>query len=310
MNKLKKRIVKYFVCCAFGISVAESMIDSTFTDLILPAYADNETVVKLLVPLHLSICIFMFFLGAYIFYGLTKRAMEAESKRQVQEQNLLYSCIAHDLKTPMTSVLGFASALKDGKIQPDEQEEILDIIYRKSRHMNDLIETLSAYARLGTESYVLEPRPVDLCILVRDLVAMHYSEFEDRHMELQIEIPDESIVCQLDEKEFRRAVNNLIVNAYKHNPEGTGVLIKVQEEKGKAMVTVADQGEKIPQELAQSMFKPFVCGDISRASGNGSGLGLAIARSIVRTHGGELMYQYTEQSNQFVLTLPLMEKSR
>ena len=87
-------------------------------------------------------------------------------------------------------------------------------------------------------------------------------------------------------------------------------MIKIQEEKGKAMVTVADQGEKIPQELAQSMFKPFVCGDISRASGNGSGLGLAIARSIVRTHGGELMYQYTEQSNQFVLTLPLMEKSR
>ena len=288
MNQLKKLIVKYFVLCAFGISVAESVIDSTFADLLMPAYADHETVGYLLVTWHLVLCILVFFLGAYLFYGLTKKAMEAESKRQMQEQNLLYSCIAHDLKTPMTSVQGFASALKDGKIKPEEQEEVLDIIYRKSRHMNDLIETLSAYSKLGTESYVLETKAVNLCTLVRDLAAMHYSEFEDRHMELQIEIPDAPIICQLDEKEFQRAVNNLIVNAYKHNREGTGVLIKVQSENGTAIVTVADQGEKIPQEFAKNMFKPFVCGNSSRTSGNGSGLGLAISGMIVEKHGGRL----------------------
>ena len=126
MNQLKKLIVKYFVLCAFGISVAESVIDSTFADLLMPAYADHETVGYLLVTCHLVLCILVFFLGAYLFYGLTKKAMEAESKRQMQEQNLLYSCIAHDLKTPMTSVQGFASALKDGKIKPEEIGAILE----------------------------------------------------------------------------------------------------------------------------------------------------------------------------------------
>lgn len=292
MNKLKKLIVKYFVLCAFGISVAESVVDSSFCDILLPFLAikfpESKVLALLTVIIQFFLLFLLFFTGAYIFYRLVKKAIEAESKRQIQEQNLLYSCIAHDLKTPMTSVQGFASALRDGKIKPDEQEEILDIIYKKSRHMNELIETLFMYSKLGTENYLLNLKHTNLCSLVRDLAAVHYSEFEDRNMELYIEIPEEPIFCQLDEKEFQRVVNNLIVNAYKHNPKGTDVMIKVHAENGNAFVTVADNGEEIAEELAETMFKPFVCGNTSRTSGNGSGLGLAISAAIVKKHGGKL----------------------
>lgn len=288
MNKLKTLIVNYFVFCAVGISIALSAVDSTFVDFLFPKYTDNEAVFKMLIAADILISVLLFFLGAYIFYRLIKKAIKAESKRQVKEQNLLYSCIAHDLKTPMTSVQGFALALRDGKIKPEEQAEILDIIYKKSRHMNELIETLYEYSKLGTENYELHLNQTNLCSLVRDLAAMHYSEFEDKNMELDIEIPEEPIFCQLDEKEFRRAVNNLIVNAYKHNGKGISVLIKVQAENGTVFVTIADNGEKIPQELAETMFKPFVCGNDSRTSGNGSGLGLAISSAIVEKHGGKL----------------------
>ena len=294
MKKLKFSILKYFALCSFGISIAQGFVDLIFDQLILPRYMKNGintsegVVVAIIMLAWLLISLSVFFMGAYLFYRLIKKATEAESKRQVQEQNLLYSCIAHDLKTPITSVQGFAAALKDGKIKPEEQAEILDIIYRKSHHMNELIDTLSTYSKLGTESYQLTFKSSNLCTIVRDLVAENYSELEEKKMELNIEIPEEPIFCQLDEREFRRAVNNLIVNACKHNAKGTDILIKVQEENGKAFVMVADGGEKIPKELAETMFHPFVSGNASRTSGKGSGLGLAISAAIVGKHGGKL----------------------
>ena len=108
MNKLKRLIVKYFVFCTVGISIAESAVDSTFFDVLLPKWVDNKLLFAILTVSYYPILFFIFFWGAYILYGLTKKAIEAESNRQVQEQNLLYSCIAHDLKTPMTSGQGFA----------------------------------------------------------------------------------------------------------------------------------------------------------------------------------------------------------
>ena len=292
MNKLKRLIAKYFVFCCLGVSVSESVVDSTFGDILLPFLAmkfpESKLLALLTVMMYFLLLILLFFVGAYIFYRLAGKAIVAESKRQVQQQNLLYSYITHDLKTPMTSVQGFASALRDGKIKPEEQGEILDIIYQKSQYMNDLIETLFRYSKMGTESYTLNLKKTNLCSLVRDLAAVHYSEFEDRNMELEIEIPDEAIFRQLDEKEFCRAVNNLIVNAYKHNPKGTAVLIKVHAKNNAAFVTVADNGREISEELAKTMFQPFVSGNASRTSGTGSGLGLAISQMIVKKHGGQL----------------------
>lgn len=88
-------------------------------------------------------------LGAYVFYRLVRKAVDAESRRRVAKQNMLYSCIAHDLETPMTSVQGFAGALRDGKIKSEEQGEICDIIYRKTKHMNDLIHNRKNARRKG-----------------------------------------------------------------------------------------------------------------------------------------------------------------
>ena len=288
MNKLKLKILKYFVFCSLGISVAESMLDSTFYDLLVPKFGTDETSITLLYAANIMLSFVLIFIGACIFYHFVKKAIKAESRRQTHELNLIYSYIAHDLKTPMTSVQGFSSALKDGKIRPDEQGEILDIIYRKSRYMNELIETLSDYSRLGTESYSLSLLKVNLCILIRDIAAVNYSEFENKGIELEIDIPDEAVYCMLDEKEFRRAVNNLVVNAYTHNVKGTTVLIKVHTENGTVFVTVADNGEKLPQELVETMFEPFVSGSASRESGKGSGLGLAISARVAQMHGGRL----------------------
>lgn len=296
MDKLRRKIIIYFIICTVGISAAESvsnvMFDIIMEKVIIPNIEPNPqmTAVLLMTAAAIAVSIIILAVGALIFYRLVRRAVEEESRRRTAEQNILYSCIAHDLKTPMTSVQGFAAALRDGKIKAEEQGEICDIIYLKTKHMNELVDTLSAYSKLGTEDFALNPEDVNVCTLVRDTAAMNYSDFESKGMEMIIDIPDEAVICSLDKKEFTRAVNNVIVNAGKHNRNGCEVLIKVHSEENGAFITVADSGEPIAEELVPTLFDPFVCGNASRTSGTGSGLGLAVSARIAEKHGAKLTY--------------------
>ncbi len=226
--------------------------------------------------------------GAYLFYRLTSKAWQKESMRQMNERNMLYSCIAHDLKIPMTSVQGFATALKEGKVKPQEQAEIYDIIYNKSCYMNELLDTMFTFSKLNMDDYELSLRELDVCSFVRALVALHYDGFEARDMNLDIDIPEESMVCNIDEKEMKRAVSNLLVNAYKHNEKGANILVRVSVQGDMAKIIVADNGEVIDKEKATTIFEPFAKGDAARTSGKGTGLGLAIASLVVQKHGGRL----------------------
>ena len=296
MDKLRKKIIRYFLICAVGISIAESLsntiFDSVMERVIRPRFEQNPNpaAVVLMVTASIAVSILILAAGAFIFYRLVRKAVEEESLHRTAEQNMLYSCIAHDLKTPMTSVQGFASALRDGRIKPDEQGEICDIIYLKTRHMNELVDTLSAYSKLGTEDFALNLEEANICTLVRDTAAMNYSDFESKGIEMVIDIPDEAIICSLDKKEFTRAVNNVIVNAYKHNKSDCEVLIQVQTDGESVFITVADTGEVIPGELVPTLFEPFVCGNVSRTSGTGSGLGLAVSARVAEMHGMKLTY--------------------
>lgn len=297
MDKLRKKIIKYFLLCTLGISLVQQTADALFQKLfdkvILPKYeaSDNAAVAVLSAVLYIVLSLFILLFGAYVFYRLVRKAVNAESRRRAEEQNMLYSCIAHDLKTPMTSVQGFAAALRDGKIKEEEQGEICDIIYLKTKHMSELVDTLSAYSKLGTEDFSLNLDEADICTVVRDTAAMNYADFESKGIEMNIDIPDEPVMFSLDIKEFARAINNVIVNASKHNESGCEVLIRVHTEDGRIFVTVADTGRLIPKELVPALFDPFVCGNASRTSGTGSGLGLAVSARIAEKHGMTLSYR-------------------
>lgn len=113
-------------------------------------------------------------------------------------------------------------------------------------------------------------------------------EFECRAMELEVEIPETPIMCNIDAVQFKRAVQNLITNAYKHNENGTRVGIQVKNTKKNVRILVSDAGLPIDRELQENMFESFVCGNESRTSKDGSGLGLAITKRIVEKHGGRV----------------------
>ena len=241
--------------------------------------------------------------AAYFFYKRIGKVLKQERERRVKEQNLLYAALAHDLKTPMTSVQGFAKALSDGKIKPDEQQEIFDIIYQKSNSMNDMVNTLFDYAKFGTEEYKPNLTSINLCTLIRDIVAENYCDFEEHQIDLEIDIPGTEILITGDKNELKRAFSNLIVNIYKHNPDGIRAEISVTKENEKSIVRISDSGNAIPEDM--DIFEPFVTENTARTAGHGSGLGLAITKRIIQRHHGTIVVLKSQNNytKSFVMEL-------
>ena len=250
---------------------------------------------------------------AAVSFGVTVSAKVAElteEQRRQQEayerqRNLLLSDVAHDLKTPMTTVAGYAQALAEGEVKnPDTQQEYLDAIKRKSMQMNELIGLLFEYVKLDSEGFSLKKEETDLAELLREAVASLYTDFEEKGMELSLSIPEEPGLLLLDPVQFSRAIRNLLTNAIKHNPSGTTVGVNMQDKSRELVVEVWDNGVTIPSEMAAHLFEPFVQGDASRRSANGSGLGLSITQKIVAMHGGSIRLKQEEARKAFVIKLP------
>lgn len=309
MEKLKKQIIKNFIIYALGLSVAESILDSLFDDCLFQLVEDNTVQMKLLLAVYLILSIVFFIIAAVCFYKAVSRKIEEETRRQINEKNMLIANMAHDLKTPITSILGFSRALKDKKVQTDEQEEISGIIYEKAKRTDELINIMFRYSKLETEDYKLTLEKQNICALIRNVVADNYSEFEQREIEVQIDIPEKAYICSIDNIEFVRAFHNIIVNAYKHNPEGSRVLVAVQKKNEKVVIIVADNGDVFTEKMLKTIFEPFVCGSESRNSRDGSGLGLAISKKIIEKHNGRLYVKedILNYSKGFVIELEICD---
>ena len=248
----------------------------------------------------LLIMVFLFLLGfsllpyvagALWYYKIVtvkvNELLEEEKEHQLtyeRKRNLLLSDIAHDIKTPITTICGYSKALAEGMVQEEKQQTYLDTIYTKSLRRDELVTLLFEYVKLGSEGYVLNRQPADLAELLRENVAVLYEEFEDKEMELLLDIPEQPVMYEMDRLQMGRVISNLLTNALRYGREGGRVLVRLQEE----VITVADDGEQIDPEFAEHIFEPFARGDKARTTNGGTGLGLGIASQIVKMHGGRL----------------------
>ena len=231
---------------------------------------------------------------------------EEMQKLYEKKRNLMLSDIAHDLRTPITTIAGYSKALNDDMVISEEKKkEYLQAIENKSARMNDLINLLFEYVRLDSENYGLRRDEIDLPELIRTVAASLYSDVEEKGMEFQIAIPEEVHMVSLDRVQFSRVVVNLINNAIKHNEAGTTISLEMKQEKGKTLILVSDDGGLIPTFLAEHIFEPFAMGDASRTAQSGSGLGLSIAKKIVEMHGWtlELKQYYEENRKSFIIEI-------
>ncbi len=216
-----------------------------------------------------------------------KKIEDAEKEKQREyerKRNLMLSDIAHDLRTPMTTVSGYARALSDGVVKDeDKKKEYLDAIRAKSERMNELITFLFDYVKTDSEGFELHKENADICELVRETVAVLYQDAVDAGMELDIDIPEEKIVSEVDKLQLSRVITNLVTNAIKHNKKNTSIGIIV-ERNDDLKIMICDNGGKIDDDAAEHIFEPFYTGDESRNSKGGTGLGLSIAKKIISLH--------------------------
>lgn len=218
---------------------------------------------------------------------------EAIQRSYEKQRNLMLSDIAHDLRTPITTIGGYAKALNDGMVtQEEKRKEYLEAIENKSQRMSDLITLLFDYVKLGSEGFELKLEQTDLCELFRENAALLYSDVEEKGMEFVIEIPEEPCMVEVDALQFSRVVINIINNAIRHNAPGTEIKLELRQEAGRTVVIISDNGELIEDYVAEHIFEPFAVGDQSRRTKGGNGLGLSIAKKIVQMHGWSLnLYQ-------------------
>ena len=221
-------------------------------------------------------------------------------------RNLMLSDIAHDLRTPITTIAGYSKALNDGMVISEEKKkEYLEAIENKSERMSELITLLFDYVRLDSDNFNLKKTKVDITELLRENAALLYADVEEKGMEFCIDIPEEPYMVEVDKLQFSRVITNLINNALKHNGPGTEVILEMKTVEDAIQIIVSDNGNLISPILAEHIFEPFVVADASRESKGGSGLGLSIAQKIVQMHGGtlELKQYYEDHKKSFIINI-------
>lgn len=229
---------------------------------------------------------------------------EAENRRLEESRSRLLADLSHDLKTPVTTIQGYAHALRLGMAENEsKRERYLELISQKSAHLTALIEDLTRFSSLDSPDYPLSPAPSDLVELVRELAAEYYELFAGKKMPLTVDLPRGSFVFAFDTKLVRRAISNLLSNTLNYGPSGTEVVLRLRQTGGLAELTVADHGGGIAEPLASTIFDPFVRGDDARGSRGGTGLGLSIARKTAELHGGTLELVPVQGRTVFRFTL-------
>lgn len=256
--------------------------------------------------LLIFLCMYLLpYIAGVLYYSsiVIKKMEEVREydRRQREEfarkRNLLLSDITHDLKTPITTIAGYAQALNDGVVKdPAKQKQYLTAIQKKSLEMSELITLLFHYVKLDSEGFSLKKEKVNITEFMLRIAADVYTDMEDAGMEYDVDIPEEAGFAEVDKAQFTRAMNNLITNAVKHNSPGTKIEIRMKKEFGSWIIKVMDSGEKIEEALVEHLFDPFVMGDESRNSRSGSGLGLSVSKKVIDMHGGRLWLEQPTES--------------
>lgn len=233
----------------------------------------------------------------------------ALTARQASEQKVrqFVADASHELRTPLASIRGYAELTRRAPHElPADVTRSLGRIESEATRMTSLVEDLLLLARLD-EGRELDRDPVDVTLLLIDALSDAHAAGPGH--EWRLDLPEEPVEVVGDAPRLHQVLMNLLANARVHTPEGTTVTagLHADEETGRAVITVADDGPGIPQELQSTLFERFARGDTSRNRATGStGLGLAIVQAVVQAHGGEVTVVSEPGSTVFTVTLPLV----
>lgn len=232
----------------------------------------------------------------------------ARENEQKKDELIVY--IAHDIKTPLTSMIGYLSLLSEIKDMPQEQRNrYIDIALDKSYRLEDLINELFDVARFNSEKIVLEKEEINLNLMLEQIADDFYPTLKEMNKKINF-TSDEKTILYADPDKLSRVFNNLIKNAVNYSKENTDIDISILNKENQATVKITNKGKQIPKEKLDKIFEKFYRLDSSRTSKTGgSGLGLAIAKEIVELHGGRIYAESDMKETTFSVILPIIEQA-
>ncbi len=233
------------------------------------------------------------------------RKRERDAKDAEQRKNDLVVYLAHDIKTPLTSVIGYLNLLKDEPDMPiANRAKYSEITLEKAYRLEELINEFFDITRFNLQTIVLDKTKIDIELLVSQVVSEFYPIFEEKGLTDNISVED-GLTIQGDSQKLARVINNIIRNAALYSHKNQPIIINGRTEDGNVILDITDTGEVIPQGKLDAIFEKFYRLDQARSTNTGgSGLGLAIAKEIVLAHGGQIFATSNYDKTTFTITLP------
>lgn len=232
----------------------------------------------------------------------------AAAREAEQRKNDLIVYLAHDLKTPLTSVIGYLTLLKDEEeISPSLREKYTGVALTKAERLEELINEFFDITRFNLTELSLELETVSLTRLLEQTAFEFEPAMQEKGLTWKLSLePDVSLLC--DGEKLSRVFDNLFRNAVNYSYPDTEIALSLKKESGRVLVEVKNRGRTIPPEKLSRLFEQFFRLDASRGTATGgAGLGLAIAKQIVEKHGGSIRAESAEESVCFTVELPREE---
>lgn len=236
--------------------------------------------------------------------GKLKDLMEKERIAE-RTKNELITNVAHDLRTPLTSIIGYMGFLSaDDKLEESVRKRYIEIVYQKAKRLEKLIEDLFSFTKLNYGKIAMKVEQVDLVMLLNQLLDDFYPSFENHNLTQEFLTNQPVILLEGDGSLLARLFDNLINNAIKYGSEGKVIRVEIEEIQEQVVVKVINYGYIIPQKDLELIFNKFYRVEQSRSENTGgTGLGLAIVKNIVDMHHGRISVKSSLDGTEFEVVL-------
>ncbi len=233
------------------------------------------------------------------------RQREEDARIAEQRKNDLVVYLAHDVRTPLTSVIGYLDLLaQHPELTPEERQKYTDLAAGKAARLEELIQEMFEVTKYNLQEIKLQKKACNLTFMLEQMAEEFYPQMLKKRLMIRVQT-ETRVVIQADPDKLARVFHNIIKNAIAYGREDSTIEILIEEQQDGVMLCFRNQSEPIPEEVLQKLFDKFYRMDASRQTETGnSGLGLAIAKEIVEAHGGTIQAVSEDEIIEFIVWLP------
>ncbi|MBE6065590.1 HAMP domain-containing histidine kinase [Clostridium cochlearium] len=227
-----------------------------------------------------------------------KLKTDAKHKKMDLEIRQAIANISHDLRTPLTSIIGYIQLLEDNSLSENEKNQYINIIKKRSKSLQVLISSFYDLSRLEEKEYKFELQSVNLYDIMCDLIALSYNDFLSKKIEPNIDIDEQIPLIIADENAVRRILSNLIQNMIKYSNKF--IFISLKNNKDHILATFTNDAPNLSEDDVSHLFQRFFTADRTR-SGKSTGLGLAITKELVEQMGHEIFAELSKDNLSIII---------